>query len=38
MATAYGWHAMPYAPGGDPENIEAVKEEFADRMIETWRE
>lgn len=38
MATAYGWHAMPYAPGGDPENIEAVKEEFADRMLETWRE
>jgi phytoene dehydrogenase-like protein len=37
-ATAYGWHAMPYAPGGDPENIEAVKEEFADRMVATWRE
>ena len=34
--TAYGWHAMPYAPGGDPDNIEAVKDEFADRMIETW--
>jgi phytoene dehydrogenase-like protein len=38
MATAYGWHAMPYAPGGDPANIEDVKEEFADRMLETWRE
>ena len=38
LATAYGWHAMPYAPGGDPENIEAVKEEFADRMLATWRE
>jgi phytoene dehydrogenase-like protein len=37
-ATAYAWHAMPYAPGGDPENIESVKEEFADRMIEKWRE
>jgi phytoene dehydrogenase-like protein len=37
-ATAYAWHAMPYAPGGDPENIEAVKEEFADRMLDTWRE
>lgn len=36
--TAYAWHAMPYAPGGDPNNIEAVKEEFADRMIEKWRE
>jgi phytoene dehydrogenase-like protein len=36
--TAYAWHAMPYAPDGDPENIEAVKEEFADRMIEKWWE
>jgi len=36
--TAYAWHAMPYAPDGDPESIEAVKEEFADRMIEKWRE
>lgn len=35
--TAYGWHAMPFAPGGEPNNIEAVKEEFADRMVETWR-
>jgi phytoene dehydrogenase-like protein len=37
-ATAYAWHAMPYAPDGDPENIEGVKEEFADRILETWRE
>jgi phytoene dehydrogenase-like protein len=29
---------MPYAPEGNPDNIEAVKEEFADRMIEKWRE
>lgn len=36
--TSYGWHAMPYAPDNDPENIEAVKEEFADRMLEVWRE
>jgi phytoene dehydrogenase-like protein len=36
--TAYGWHAMPYAPGGSPDNIEGVKEEFADRMLEKWRE
>jgi phytoene dehydrogenase-like protein len=35
--TAYGWHAMPFAPGGEPNNIEAVKEEFAERMVETWR-
>jgi phytoene dehydrogenase-like protein len=38
FSTAYGWHAMPYAPGGNPENIEDVKEEFADRMLEKWRE
>jgi len=38
MATAYAWHAMPYAPLGDPANIEDVKEEFADRMLEVWRE
>jgi phytoene dehydrogenase-like protein len=38
MATAYAWHAMPYAPGGAPENIEGVKEEFAQRIIEKWRE
>jgi len=37
-ATAYAWHAMPYAPDGDPENIESVKEELTDRIIETWRE
>ena len=36
--TAYGWHAFPYAPGGDPDNVEAIREEFADRMIDKWRE
>ncbi|MEW1823128.1 NAD(P)/FAD-dependent oxidoreductase [Arthrobacter sp. NPDC080031] len=35
-ATAYAWHAMPYAPDGDPANIEDAKEEFAERMLETW--
>jgi phytoene dehydrogenase-like protein len=35
--TAYGWHAMPYAPDGDPENIEAVKDQIAADMIEKWR-
>lgn len=37
-ATAYAWHAMPYAPNGDPENIEDIKEEFAERMLDTWQE
>lgn len=36
-ATAYAWHVMPYAPDGDPANIEAVKEDFADRMLDEWR-
>jgi phytoene dehydrogenase-like protein len=36
--TAYAWHAMPYAPGGDPANIEKVKEEFADKIVDKWRE
>jgi phytoene dehydrogenase-like protein len=36
-ATAYGWHAMPYAPNDDPASIEDVKEEFAERMLEVWR-
>jgi phytoene dehydrogenase-like protein len=36
--TAYGWHAFPYAPGGSPENIEKVKEDFADRMTSKWQE
>jgi phytoene dehydrogenase-like protein len=36
--TAYAWHAMPYAPNGKPENIEHIKEEFANAMIEKWRE
>ncbi|HUF99070.1 MAG TPA: NAD(P)/FAD-dependent oxidoreductase [Ilumatobacter sp.] len=36
--TAYGWHAMPYAPNGAPENIEAIKHEFAESMLDVWRE
>jgi phytoene dehydrogenase-like protein len=36
--TAYGWLAMPYAPGGEPANIEAVKDQIAAQMIEKWRE
>lgn len=36
--TAYAWHAMPYAPGGRPENIEPVKAELAGRILDKWRE
>ncbi len=35
--TTYAWHVVPYDPGGDPDAIEAAKEEFADRIEETWR-
>jgi phytoene dehydrogenase-like protein len=36
--TAYAWHAFPYAPDGEPANTEKIKDEFADRMVERWRE
>lgn len=36
--TTYAWHVVPYDPGGDPDAIEDVKEAFADRILETWRE
>jgi phytoene dehydrogenase-like protein len=36
--TAYGWHAMPYDPDGDPDNIEAVKDDFAEQMLDVWRQ
>lgn len=36
--TAYAWHAMPYAPDGDPANIDLVKEEFTARVLDKWRE
>ncbi|MFH5822844.1 phytoene desaturase family protein [Georgenia sp. AZ-5] len=35
--TAYAWYAMPYAPGGDPNNIEPVKAEITERILEVWR-
>ncbi|WP_275937238.1 phytoene desaturase family protein [Streptosporangium subroseum] len=36
--TAYAWHVMPFAPGGSPENIEPVKAEFTERVLDKWRE
>jgi phytoene dehydrogenase-like protein len=36
--TAYAWHVMPYAPGGDPEALPALREEFSERILEKWRE
>lgn len=37
-STAYAWYAMPYAPDGDPDNIEPVKDEITRRVIDRWRE
>jgi phytoene dehydrogenase-like protein len=36
--TAYAWHVIPYDPGGDPEALLAIKEEFGERILEKWRE
>jgi phytoene dehydrogenase-like protein len=36
--TAYAWHIIPYDPGGDPEALREVKEEFGARILEKWRE
>lgn len=36
--TAYAWHVMPYDPEGRPELTEEIKEEFADRIMDKWRE
>jgi phytoene dehydrogenase-like protein len=35
--TAYAWYAMPFAPGGRPENIEPVKADITARVLDTWR-
>jgi phytoene dehydrogenase-like protein len=36
--TAYAWHVVPYDPGGDPANAEAVRESFGRQIIDKWRE
>ncbi|MGW6522892.1 phytoene desaturase family protein [Streptomyces sp. NPDC054962] len=36
--TAYAWHAMPFDPGGNPNNIESVKQDFTERILAKWRE
>jgi phytoene dehydrogenase-like protein len=36
--TAYAWHVVPFAPEGDPENLNSHREEFADAIIEKWRQ
>jgi phytoene dehydrogenase-like protein len=35
--TAYAWHVVPFAPGGDPAKLEAAKDEMRERILERWR-
>jgi phytoene dehydrogenase-like protein len=35
--TAYAWHVVPFAPGGDPANLDAAKEDLRDRILDKWR-
>lgn len=34
--TTYGWHVMPLSPDIGTQSYEEFKEEFAEKMIETW--
>ncbi|MEA2466401.1 MAG: hypothetical protein QOJ57_527 [Thermoleophilaceae bacterium] len=36
--TAYAWHIIPFAPGGDPDALREVKGEMQERILEKWRE
>jgi phytoene dehydrogenase-like protein len=36
--TAYAWHVVPFAPGGDDGAIDAMRDELADGILERWRE
>jgi phytoene dehydrogenase-like protein len=35
--TAYAWHVVPYAPGGDHEKLREIKESMTDAILEKWR-
>jgi phytoene dehydrogenase-like protein len=36
--TAYAWHVMPYDLEGNPDNMLKYQDEFADRILDKWRE
>lgn len=36
--TAYAWLAMPYAPNGDPANIESLQDEVTENVMDKWSE
>lgn len=35
---AYAWHVMPYAPDGDPENLQRLAEPMTEAILERWRQ
>jgi phytoene dehydrogenase-like protein len=36
--TAYAWQIVPFAPDGDPDNLNRIRESFADSIMDKWRE
>ena len=36
--TAYAWHVVPWAPDGDHENLNAIKAEMGQRILDRWRD
>lgn len=36
--TAYAWHVVPYEVAGDPDYVDSVKDEFADKILDKWSE
>jgi phytoene dehydrogenase-like protein len=36
--TAYAWHLMPYAPDGDHEKLNEIKDSMTAAILEKWRE
>ncbi len=36
--TAYAWQIVPFAPDGDPEKLNTIRESFADSIMDKWRE
>ena len=35
--TAYAWHVVPYAPGGDHENLREIKESMTEAILDKWQ-
>lgn len=36
--TAYAWQVVPYAPDGDPDKLDAMREELSAGIVDKWRE